>query len=67
MINNFVVRAFTEKNQLKVLLDGVFMKSEFELALYLAKKEIRKLKPGFEVLIDIKNMHSAQYENEWFF
>ena len=56
MINDFVVKAQSENNQLYVLLDGIFMKSEIELTLYLIKKEIQKLQPGFKVLIDIQNL-----------
>ena len=58
MINDFIVKALPDKNQLKITLDGYFMKSELELALHLAKKESRKLKQGFDILIDIQNLHS---------
>ena len=58
MINSFIVKAQQEDNQLYVLLDGIFMKSEIDLALYLMKNEIQKLKPGYEVLIDIQNLDS---------
>ncbi|MGD2036150.1 MAG: hypothetical protein PVF73_13885 [Bacteroidales bacterium] len=56
MINNFVIESHKEGNRLSVVLDGIFMKSEIELAIYLMKKEIRKLSPGFDVDIDIHNM-----------
>ncbi len=58
MINDFVVEALRKDNRLHVLLDDIFMKSEIDLTLHLVKNEIEKLKPGFEVLIDIKNMDS---------
>ena len=56
MINNFIVRAFPEKNLLKICMDGFFMKSELELALHLAKRESKKLHVGFDVFIDIRNL-----------
>lgn len=59
MINDFIIKAQKENNQLYILLDGIFMKSEMELIMYLIKKEIRKLKPCFEVSIDIHNMDSG--------
>jgi len=59
MINDFIVEAQKENNRLYVLLDGIYMKSEIDLALYLMKNEIRKLKPGFEVIIDIQNMDTG--------
>jgi hypothetical protein len=58
MINDFMVKAFPEKNQLKISLDGYFMRSELELALHLAKRESKKLRKGFDILIDIQNMKS---------
>jgi len=59
MINDFVVQAQKDNNQLYVLLDGIFMKSEIELTLYLIKNEILKLKPGFKALIDIQNLDTG--------
>lgn len=59
MINDFIVEAKKKNNQLYVLLDGIFMKSEIDLALCLMKKEIRKLKSGFEVIIDIQKMNTG--------
>lgn len=56
MINKFIVKAQKENNQLYVLLDGFFMKSEIDLTLFLAKNEIQKLDPGYKVLIDIQNL-----------
>jgi hypothetical protein len=58
MINDFLVKAFPEKNQLKIILDGYFMQWELELALYLAKKESKKLQRGFNVVIDIREMET---------
>jgi hypothetical protein len=60
MINSFIVKAVPEKNQLKVILDGFFMKSEVELAMHLAKRESKKLKKGYNVLIDITKFHSSE-------
>lgn len=37
------------------------MKSEIELAFYLIKNESKKLNPGYEVLVDIKNLHSSNH------
>jgi len=59
MINDFIVEAQKKNNRLYVLLDGIFMKSEIDLALCLMKNEIRKLKPGFEVIIDIQKMNTG--------
>jgi hypothetical protein len=60
MINSFVIKAIPEKNQLKVILDGFFMKSEVELAMHLLKRESKKLKKGYNVLIDITRFHTAE-------
>lgn len=59
MINDFLVQAFPEKNELKITLDGYFMISELELAIYLAKTESEKLLPGYQVLMDIKNLKTG--------
>jgi hypothetical protein len=59
MINNFIVKANTEKNQLRLVLDGFFMNSEIELAMHLAKRESKKLKKGYNVLVDITRLNSA--------
>jgi hypothetical protein len=64
MINDFVVQAQKENNQLYVLLDGIFMKSEIDLTLYLVKREILKLKPGFKALIDIQNLDTGNFKIE---
>ena len=62
MINDFIVRAYPEENRMRVILNGVFMKSEIELALHLARTEAIKLKPQFEVVVDIQNLKFA-YKN----
>ena len=62
MINDFLVRAFPDQNQLKIILDGCFMKSELELAFHLAKEESKKLLPGYNILVDIKNMKTTWKE-----
>lgn len=59
MINYFTVRANSEYNELSIKLDGYFMKSELELALYLVKKEITKLIPGFSLKLDINNLNAS--------
>jgi hypothetical protein len=59
MINTFTVKANSDKNELSIKMDGYFMKSELELALYLVKKETKKLISGFTVLMDIKNLNSS--------
>ena len=59
MINDFIVKAQKDNNQLYVLLDGVFMKSEIDLAFQLIKNEIQKLNPGYKVLIDIQNLDAG--------
>jgi hypothetical protein len=59
MINNFIVKANTEKNQLRLVLDGFFMNSEIELAMHLANRESKKLKKGYKVLVDITRLNSA--------
>ena len=55
MINNFTIRALPGENQMQIVLDGFFMKSEVELAYHLAKKESNKLKVGFNVLADVRH------------
>ena len=67
MINNFVVKAQLKSNQLQIFLDGIFMKSEIELTLYLIKTEIQKLSPGFKVLIDINNLDAGNLILEYKF
>ncbi len=59
MINDFIVQAYPEENLLKVILNGFFMESEIELALQLAKNEAEKLKPDFNVFVDIHNLKVA--------
>jgi hypothetical protein len=59
MINDFIVQAQKDNNQLYVLLDGTFMKSEIDLAFQLIKNEIQKLEPGYKVLIDIQNLDAG--------
>ena len=59
MINNFTVKANDDNNELSVIMDGYFMKSELDLALYLVKSEIKKLTPGFTVKIDITHLCSS--------
>ncbi len=56
MIDSFKVKANKEKNLLLVQLRGYFMKSELELAFYLARKEVKSLKEGFEVILDFDGM-----------
>ena len=67
MINDFIVKAQKDNNQLYVLLDGVFMKSEIDLAFQLIKNEIQKLKPGYKVLIDIQNLDAGVFAFEFKF
>jgi hypothetical protein len=59
MINDFIVKAFPEKNLLKISMDGYFQRSELELALHLAKSESRKLHPGFAVSLNIRNLRTS--------
>ena len=61
MINTFIVKSCTERNELQIILDGFFMKSELELAVHLAKRESEKLKKGFEVKLNLRNFHSSEY------
>ncbi len=58
MIESFKIIADVEKNSLILQLRGFFMKSEVELAFYLARKEIKKLEDGFTVILDLDGMHS---------
>jgi hypothetical protein len=58
MINSFIVRAIPDSNMLKVVLDGIFMKSEIELALMLVRNESKKLRNGFKVVADLSNFKS---------
>ena len=63
MIDSFKVTAETKSNKLFMQLRGYFMKSEIELAFYLARKEIQKLKEGFEVVMDLDGMHTDKNLN----
>jgi hypothetical protein len=58
MINSFIIKAVPDSNLLKVVLDGVFMKSEVELAMLLVRNESKKLKNGFRVIADLANFKS---------
>ena len=58
MIDSFKVKADVSKNSLLIQLRGFFMKSEVELAFYLARKEIKKLKDGYSVVLDLDGMHT---------
>jgi nitrous oxide reductase accessory protein NosL len=40
------------------------MKSELELAFYLAKKESKKLTRGFDVILDLDGMHTLKEVNK---
>jgi hypothetical protein len=63
MIDSFKVKADIPDNKLHIQLRGFFMKSEIELAFYLARKEIKKLKEGFEVILDFDGMHADKSIN----
>lgn len=58
MIDTFKVKADVASNSLLIQLRGFFMKSEVELAFYLARKEITKLSKGFKVVLDLDGMHT---------
>ena len=58
MIETFKVEADVANNKLLVQLRGFFMKSELELAFYLARKECDKLVKGFDVIMDLDGMHT---------
>ena len=58
MIDSFKVKADVSNNSLLIQLRGFFMKSEVELAFYLARKEIKKLSEGFRVILDLDGMHT---------
>jgi hypothetical protein len=58
MIDSFKVKADVVNNSLLIQLRGYFMKSEVELAFYLARKEIKKLSKGFVVILDLDGMHT---------
>ena len=56
MINKFIVKAIRARNELLVVMDGYFLNSEIDLAVFLINKEIRKLIPGFTMKVDIRNL-----------
>jgi len=58
MIDSFKVKADLLNNSLLIQLRGYFMKSEVELAFYLARKEIKKLSDDFTVILDLDGMHT---------
>lgn len=58
MIDSFKVKADTIENRLLIQLRGYFMKSELELAFYLARKESKKLSEGYNVILDLDGMYT---------
>jgi hypothetical protein len=58
MEKSFIVTAIPSGNLLKIVLKGIFLKSEVELALHLIKTESAKLKEGFRVTLDISKFQS---------
>ncbi len=58
MHESMKVQSDVPKNRLVIQLRGYFMKSEIELAFYLAKKEVKKLSSGFVVIMDIDGMYT---------
>jgi hypothetical protein len=58
MIDSFKIKADVANNRILIQLRGFFMKSEIELAFYLARKEIKKLNKGFRVVLDLDGMHT---------
>ncbi len=65
MITNFTVKASREKNDLLIAMDGFFMKSEVELVLHLAKKECKKLIPGFSMSFDIQHFNTSNRKTQF--
>ncbi len=63
MIDTFKVKADVASNSLLIQLRGFFMKSEVELAFYLARKESTKLNEGFKVVLDLDGMHTDKSIN----
>ena len=64
MIDSFKVKADIPTNKLFIQLRGYFMKSELELAFYLSKRESKKLRNGFEVIVDLDGMHTDKSVNQ---
>ena len=64
MIESFKVKANLEKNTLLIQLRGYFMKSEIELAFFLARKECKRLKAGFKVVLDLDGMYTNKEVNK---
>lgn len=58
MIESFKVKADVLGNKLLIQLRGYFMKSELELAFYLARKESKKLREGYEVILDLDGLYT---------
>lgn len=58
MIDSFKVKADVSGNKLLIQLRGYFMKSELELAFYLARKESKKLIHGYDVILDLDGMYT---------
>ncbi len=63
-MEDFKVKAVPEKNFLEIILGGYIMSSDIELVFYIAKKEIQKLNPGFEVRIDVRNYKTKNGKSE---
>ncbi len=62
-MDSFRVKANVQENKLLIQLRGYFMKSELELAFFLALKESKKLTEGFEVELDLDGMHTDKSIN----
>lgn len=62
LMNHFLIQADIEKNILRIILDGFFVKSEIELAFYLLRIEKRKLVPGYDAFVDIDNLRYVNTE-----
>lgn len=58
MIDTFKVRADIPGNKLLIQLRGYLMKSELELAFFVARKECQKLTKGYQVSLDLDGMHT---------
>jgi hypothetical protein len=60
MNDSLKIKANIIRNTLYIQLRGYFMKSELELAFYLARRESKKLTEGYEVILDLDGMHTTK-------
>ena len=63
-MEDFKVKAYPGKNLLEIILGGYIMNSDIELVFYIARREIKLLKEGFEIKIDVRNFKTRNGKSQ---